>query len=263
MKIIENNNADINLLFKDIKDPTGAAIIASVLFLCMVALSVCKLIGLELWMVTFAFAVFTTIYTLWAYEIYPRITHPSNGIISTLCTPPETEHKLRWKDAYWCMPWDVVPFVLGMFILVQGLADDGWIDEFGSVFVKFIGDNRGGPMETIPVTFAILGITTVATNFINNQPAAILFSRILLSSSFLEAATEKQQLGSGFAVIIATNFGANFTLIGALGGIVWDSILKQKKIKCSGMKFTAIGSTVTVLPIIVAMFVINFELWYT
>lgn len=258
---IEDGN-DINMLFNDVRDPPGAAIVAIVLILCMVALSVCKIIGLELWMVTLAFAVFTFIYVVLAYEIWPRFKS-KQGFASAICNPPNTKHQIRWLDAVWDMPWGVVPFVLGMFILVQGLNEDGWIDEFGSYFVNFVGSSKGGMMETIPLTFAILGITTVSTNFINNQPAAILFSRILLSSKFVEATTHKQQLGSGFAVIIATNFGANLSLIGALGGIIWTNILTQKKVRCSGKKFSAVGTTVTVIPICIAMFVVNLELWYT
>lgn len=260
--VIEDEN-DINMAFRDVKDPPGAAIVAVVLILCMVALSVCKIIGIELWHVTLAFAVFTFIYVLVAYEIVPRYQQSKKGLSSSLCNPPNTEHGLRAWDAFLDMPWGVVPFVLGMFILVQGLNEDGWIDEFGSYFVNFVGSSKGGMMETVPLTFAILGITTVSTNFINNQPAAILFSRILLSSKFVEATTHKQQLGSGFAVIIATNFGANLTLIGALGGIIWTNILTQKKVLCSGKKFSAIGTTVTVIPICIAMFVVNLELWYT
>jgi len=260
---IEDDN-DINLKLKDVKDPVGAVLCAAVLLLCMVALSVCKIIGLELWMVTLAFAILSFVYILVAYEILPRYQEGiSKGLMSTLCNPPNTTHKLRAWDAFIDCPWGVVPFVLGMFILVQGLNEDGWIDEFGSYFVNFVGSSKGGMMETLPLTFAVLGITTVSTNFINNQPAAILFSRILLSSSFVEATTRKQQLGSGFAVIIATNFGANLTLIGALGGIIWTNILTQKKIRCSGKKFSAIGTTVTVLPICIAMLVVNLELWYT
>jgi len=259
---IEDKN-DINMSFKDVRDPPGAAIVAAVLAICMVGLSVCKIIGLELWMVTLAFAIFTLVYVVIAYEMWPRIQHPKSGFMATLCETPNTRHKIRALDAIWECPWGVVPFVLGMFIIVQGLNDDGWIDEFGEVFVRFVGDRETGMMSTIPLTYAILGITTVATNFINNQPAAILFSRILLSKSFVDATSHKQQLGSGFAVIIATNFGANLSLIGALGGIIWINILTSKKIRCSGKKFSAIGTTVTVIPICIAMMVINLELWYT
>lgn len=37
-------------------------------------------------------------------------------------------------------------------------------------------------------------------------------------------------MGSMFALIIGSNFGANFTLVGALAGLMWHSILKDFKI---------------------------------
>ena len=55
----------------------------------------------------------------------------------------------------------------------------------------------------------------------------ILFTNILLHENFEVSAITQQ--ASMYALIMGSNFGANFTLIGALAGIMWSSILSDKR----------------------------------
>ena len=56
----------------------------------------------------------------------------------------------------------------------------------------------------------------------------ILFTRILLSDNY--KLDKPQKLGSMFSLILGSNFGACFTIIGALAGIMWINILRNKNV---------------------------------
>ncbi len=53
-----------------------------------------------------------------------------------------TSHKLCFMDAVAAMPWTIVPFVLGMFILVESLTASGWMTEFAQAAGVVVGHNR-------------------------------------------------------------------------------------------------------------------------
>lgn len=67
------------------------------------------------------------------------------------------------------------------------------------------------------------------------QPMTILMTRVLMSPSFtapLAAAATAQAdgvaLASAFAVVVASNTAANFSVMGALAGIMFCNILAQR-----------------------------------
>jgi Na+/H+ antiporter NhaD/arsenite permease-like protein len=63
------------------------------------------------------------------------------------------------------------------------------------------------------------GLSIIACNLINNQPMTIAFTRILLHPKFAGVVSPAILKGASFAVILGSNLGANFTLIGAIPGI--------------------------------------------
>lgn len=74
--------------------------------------------------------------------------------------------------------------------------------------------------------FIMCFLAALFCNILNNQPMTILFTKIMLSSDFILSSSVKQ--ASMYALIMGSNFGANFTVIGALAGIMWKSILSHK-----------------------------------
>jgi Na+/H+ antiporter NhaD/arsenite permease-like protein len=62
--------------------------------------------------------------------------------------------------------------------------------------------------------FCHAGLSIIACNLINNQPMTIAFTRILLHPEFAGAVSPPILKGASFAVILGSNLGANFTLIG-------------------------------------------------
>jgi len=142
------------------------------------------------------------------------------------------------------VPWKIAPFIIGMFILVESLSSSGWVELFASglsVIQMRIG--------IFGAVFLMSFLSSIACNFMNNQPMTILFTSILQNPTFM--ATPVITQASMFALIMGSNFGANFTLIGALAGIMWSSISVKNGVNITYKQFARYGFMV--MPLVVAL----------
>ncbi|KAF9345653.1 hypothetical protein BGX26_002903, partial [Mortierella sp. AD094] len=122
------------------------------------------------------------------------------------------------------MPWAILPFTFCMFTMVEGLSDSGWIAIFANWATKLVPNY-------IAATYAIGFISVLLCNIFNNVPMTILVARILQHPNFVNSpmATPEVVKGCLFALIVGSNLGACTTLISSLAGLMWDSILRNKK----------------------------------
>jgi len=77
------------------------------------------------------------------------------------------------------MPWKIMPFVFGMFIMVEIFSYSGWIGLLASAF--------GGILSASGIvgsTFTMCFVSALACNIMNNQPMTILFTRLLEDTNF-------------------------------------------------------------------------------
>lgn len=113
------------------------------------------------------------------------------------------------------MPWKILPFALGMFILVEALSDLGWTAIFATALARITPNY-------IAAVFAVTFITLLSCQLLNNLPMTILFTRIMQHPNFYQAAnvTPKVLKGSIFSLVVGSNLGACFTLVGSLAGIM-------------------------------------------
>lgn len=151
------------------------------------------------------------------------------------------------------MPWKIVPFVIGMFTLVEALSESGWI----SLFATWIAQHSTNLFGAI---FFMGFLSCFAANLINNQPMTILFTQITQNSAFVVSPLILK--GSMFALIMGSNFGANFTLIGALAGIMWSSIMSDKGIVISYRRFALYGFLIMPLVVGLSCLVLALELYW-
>jgi Na+/H+ antiporter NhaD/arsenite permease-like protein len=142
------------------------------------------------------------------------------------------------------MPWKIMPFVFGMFIMVEVMGDAGLIEIFASGIASVV--NKIG---LVPSVFFMTFLSSLVCNITNNQPMTILFTRILQDGAF--TTSDLLTRANMFALIMGSNFGANFTLIGALAGIMWSSISEAKGIKITYKSFAKQGFKI--MPIVVAL----------
>lgn len=139
--------------------------------------------------------------------------------------------KKNWnylKDSLVRLPYQLIPFILSMFVIVVALSYQGISDHISSFLNK-------GP------SIWIYGFSSfISANIINNIPMSILFSNLvkgLTGNAYLEAV---------YASIIGSNIGAIFTPIGALAGIMFSSLLNKHDIKFSFLSFIKYGSIISI-----------------
>ena len=154
------------------------------------------------------------------------------------------------RGALLALPWAVVPFVFGQFVLVHALQQYGWLGAFAQTIARLLAPDASvsGPppsaLQGLLSVCAMLLITIVVSNVINNQPATILLTRIALSKAYVMPA--RQYMGSTLGVVLGSNVGANFTLVGALAGLMFAGILRDKGLHLSYASFAWNGLRVMV-----------------
>eukprot|EP00004_Rigifila_ramosa_P019803 TRINITY_DN5079_c0_g1_i1.p1 TRINITY_DN5079_c0_g1~~TRINITY_DN5079_c0_g1_i1.p1 ORF type:complete len:543 (+),score=118.74 TRINITY_DN5079_c0_g1_i1:3-1631(+) len=153
------------------------------------------------------------------------------------------------------MPWRVLPFVIGMFILVEHLETVGTVGELAKALSAVVEDSDPFVVSVWMTLTSVLG-----ANILNNQPMTILFSKIVGDDAF--NVTGKAHDAAVFAVIIGSNIGANLTPIGALAGLMWRAILEEKGIKITTARFVKYGAMCLPPMIIMSSLVLAAELAY-
>ena len=127
-------------------------------------------------------------------------------------------------NTYKRLPYNLIPFILSMFILVLSLKENNVISYLQN-FLDLLSINKIAEGFTYTIS------STIFDNIINNIPMSILYSSILENKSELAI----------FSTIIGSNIGAYFTPIGALAGIMWMSILKKYDLNFNFLSFLKYG----------------------
>lgn len=175
------------------------------LIACIIALAVADLIGVEMWLICLALMLSLTLFNI-VYDLI--VVHSVRPVIHTI------------KKA----PFELIPFVLSMFIIVLALKTNGVTDLLATLLV--------GKTNTDGVAFGFL--SALSSNLLNNIPMSVLFEKIISGTSVYAV----------YGAVIGSNVGAFITPVGALAGIMWSKILAKYDVKMPFVKFLLYGSAV-------------------
>ena len=189
------------------------------LAVCTLILAVGSYIGIEMWLVSLL-----SVISLFLFNAVTAIVRRKKPSALGAC--------LRRA------PWDLIPFVLSMFVIVEALNMTGVTDEI----FKLLGTS--GSVWKYGVS------SFLAANLINNIPMSVLFASILDSVP--------SNMDAIYATVVGSNLGACFTPIGALAGIMWSSILREHNLKFGYLDFLKTGITVAIPALAAALGVIAF-----
>jgi hypothetical protein len=174
----------------------------------------------------------------------------ANGKTTTTAAANDKQPLPTLGQALYAVPIQTIPFVFGMFVLVQGLEKGGWIEAFAEGLAQVPGADN--PFVSV---FWLCFLSTLLCNALNNQPATILMTRVIVHPKYLAAlgmrglsakdVTGPQGTmavaGSMYGVILGSNFAAMFTLLGALAGILFAKILSTKNYSLTYSSFANRG----------------------
>ncbi len=203
-----------------IKDKINLIIGLVLLGVCTVMLAVGSYVGVEMWIVSLSAAVCLFV---------------AIGISSLARKQKPIELVKCLKRA----PWQLIPFVLSMFVLIIGLAQNGVTEGLA----KVLGDGEATVFKYGYSSFLV-------ANVINNIPMSVLFS------SIIESVSAEFAMPAVYAAIIGSNVGAFLTPIGALAGIMWSSILKEHGLKFGYTSFLKLGVSVAIPAISAALVIL-------
>jgi arsenical pump membrane protein len=130
------------------------------------------------------------------------------------------------KDA----PWEILPLVAGLFVLVEALDRSGVLKAL--IHVLQMAADRSAM-----VTTWVAGMTlALICNLVNNLPAG------LLAGSVVSASHVPRQVAS--AVLIGVDLGPNLSVTGSLATILWLSALRRENQNVSAWSFLKLGALV-------------------
>ncbi len=182
------------------------------LAVCTVLLAIGSYIGIEMWIVALCCAGSLFLFTLIIFAFRRQRPRILGGCL---------------KRA----PWQLVPFLLSMFVMTEALNMQGTTAAIGN----FLGTDFA--------VFKYGALSFFASNLINNIPMSVFFSSMIGAAGAGE--------GAMYATVVGSNLGAFFTPIGALAGLMFSSILAEHEIKFGYLDFLKLGVTVA-LPALAA-----------
>ena len=190
---------------------------------CTLLLAVGSYIGLEMWLVSL-FAVVSLFILALAVSLWRRLRHGQGAIL-----PRELKSCLRRE------PWQLVPFVLSMFVMIAALSEAGATDAIAAL----LGDGH--------TVLSYGTVSFLSANLVNNIPMSVLFERVIpMGEAFSDAAV--------YATVIGSNLGAFLTPIGALAGIMFSSLLAKQGVRFGYLDFLKLGVTVAIPTLCAALF---------
>jgi arsenical pump membrane protein len=146
--------------------------------------------------------------------------------------------------------WDILLFMLCIFIVVQGLASAGITNLLASALQA---------TSRLPSALGIFGpsmVITVGASFMNNWPMTILG---LLSIQNI-GATGTQLTSLVFSNVIGNNLGPHFFPLGSLAILMWMDAMHRKGVSISLRQYLKVGATVSIVEVAVASLVLWLEL---
>lgn len=132
-------------------------------------------------------------------------------------------------------PWQLIPFVLSMFVMTIVLSEKG--------VTVAIGEFLGSQHAALKYGFS----SFLAANIVNNIPMSVLFCSIMQSCDPVALSDAL------YATVVGSNVGAFLTPMGALAGIMWSAILNEHGLRFGYLDFLKIGVTVAVPTLFVAI----------
>ena len=216
-----NKTIEIEGKQKRIKDKVSLIIGLDHLIACLILLIVSSYVNLPMWII----CVFCAISLLFSISLYYKIKHRS---FFTL------------KQTFIRLPWNLIPFVISMFIIVLSLNKQGITEIIGNM----LGD------KNIVFNYGIASF--LSSNLINNIPMSVLFSTVPNMSNTIDS------YKAIYSIIIGSNVGAFLTPIGALAGIMFTDLVHKQEIEFSFKTFIKYGCIISIPTIIVALSVLSF-----
>ncbi len=186
------------------------------LVVCIVLMSVSLYLDIQMWLISLGACVSLILFSL-GYSLARR------------------KRPRILKASLIRAPWDVIPFIISMFVIVLAFEKTGITAKLASF------------LSGMHPVYSFGTASFLSANVINNIPMSVLFSSVCAG---VPAASMNAAL---YASVIGSNIGAFLTPIGAIAGIMWMSVLKLQRVKLSYIEFIRYGAMISIPTIYAAL----------
>jgi arsenical pump membrane protein len=156
----------------------------------------------------------------------------------TACVVLIDQRRRPW-DLLKHISWSVLPLVAGLFVMVEGLARTGVIEQLGRML------QADAQSSTAATSWVAGTIVAVACNLMNNLPVG------LIAGSVVDAASMPMQVAG--ALLIGVDLGPNLSITGSLATILWLVALRRDGQEVSTWQFLRLGTVVAVPALLLAL----------
>jgi arsenical pump membrane protein len=146
--------------------------------------------------------------------------------------------------------WDILLFMISIFIVVQGLETAGITN------LLAVALDSASKLPSVLGVFGPSMIITVGASFMNNWPMTILG---LLSIQHINASGQALT-GLVFSNVIGNNLGPHFFPLGSLAILMWMETMRRRGVNISLKEYLKVGAVVSVVEVAVASVVLWVEL---
>jgi arsenical pump membrane protein len=146
--------------------------------------------------------------------------------------------------------WDIVLFMLAIFIVVLGLKTVGVTNLLASALVT---------TSKLPSFLGVFGpsmVITVGASFMNNWPMTIL-GMLSINQAGVTGPTLTNLI---FSNVIGNNLGPHFFPLGSLAILIWLETMRRKGVKISLKEYLKVGAALSIAQVAIASLVLWAEL---
>lgn len=145
--------------------------------------------------------------------------------------------------------WDVIVFVLGIFVVATGLRNAGLTDLIGAILIDPTAPNLfAGSMVTGFVAAAFSAV-------MNNHPTASIMA---LAIQDLGLSTDASKF-LALSALIGGDLGPKMLPIGSLAALLWFRILRNRGAPIAYGLYIKVGIPVTLLAVLLALLTLQLE----
>jgi arsenical pump membrane protein len=146
--------------------------------------------------------------------------------------------------------WDVLIFVVGIFIVVTGLRETG----LSAQIAHFLTWVSGSSLTAL--TFATGLVAAIASAVVNNHPTAGMMAHIIAGLNL----PPFEQKMTVFSALVGGDLGPKMLPIGSLAALIWFRILRNGGVKIRYSLYIQIGVPVTLAAVVLSILTLNLEI---
>lgn len=147
--------------------------------------------------------------------------------------------------------WDVIVFIVGIFIVANGLRNVGFTAQIGSLIQQLAGSSPTALMHVTGFTAA------TCSSVMNNHPTADMMAMVIRDLKVSPFETKMLV----FSALIGGDLGPKMLPIGSLAALLWFRMLRDRGVNVSYGLYIIIGIPVTLAAILLSMLTLNAEVF--